>query len=193
MGLRVLVRDERHRITATSNLVTSTFVGGVWTASGAIADVNALLAGVTFNPALDYDTDFTIATSVDDGAAPAITGTKVMTATPLNDAPLATNLSAGESYTEETALNLTNIVITDVDSPTVTATLTLSDTLAGSLSTATSNLVTSTFVGGVWTASGAIAEVNTLLAGVSFNPALDYDTDFTIATSVDDGAAPAIT
>ena len=27
-----------------------------------------------------------------------------MTATPLNDAPLATNLSAGESYTEETDL-----------------------------------------------------------------------------------------
>ena len=94
----------------------------MWTASGALADVNTLLAGVTFNPALNYNSDFSIATSVDDGVAAAITGTKVMTATAVNDAPTATNLSAAESYTEDTALNLTDIVISDVDSANVTAT-----------------------------------------------------------------------
>ena len=120
--------------TATSGAVTSTFAAGVWTASGAIADVNTLLAGVRFNPTLNYNSGFTIATSVDDGVAPAITGTKVMTGTAVNDAPTATNLSAAESYTEETALNLTDIVVTDVDSANVTVTLTLSDLAAGSLS-----------------------------------------------------------
>ena len=179
--------------TATSGAVTSTFVGGVWTASGALADVNALLAGVTFTPALDYNSNFTIATSVSDGVAPAITGVKAMTGTAVNDAPTATNLSAAESYTEDTALNLINIVASDVDSANVTATLTLSDVAAGSLNTATSGAVTSTFVGGVWTASGAIADVNALLAGVTFTPALDYNSNFTIATSVSDGVAPAIT
>ncbi len=179
--------------TATSNLVSSTFVGGVWTASGAIADVNTLLAGVTFNPTLNYNSNFSIATSVDDGVAAAITGTKVITATPANDAPTATNLSAAESYTEDTALDLTDIVVSDVDSANVTVTLTLSDITAGSLSTATSNLVTSTFVGGVWTASGAIADVNSLLAGVTFTPTLNYNSNFSIATSVDDGVAAAIT
>ena len=179
--------------TATSGAVTSTFVGGVWTASGAIADVNALLAGVTFTPALDYNSNFTIATSVSDGVAPAITGVKAMTGTAVNDAPTATNLSAAESYTEDTALNLINIVASDVDSANVTATLTLSDVAAGSLNTATSGAVTSTFVGGVWTASGALADVNALLAGVTFTPALDYNSNFTIATSVSDGVAPAIT
>ncbi len=179
--------------TATSNLVSSTFVGGVWTASGAIADVNTLLAGVTFNPTLNYNSNFSIATSVDDGVAAAITGTKVMTGSAVNDAPTATNLSAAESYTEDTALNLTDIVVSDVDSANVTVTLTLSDVAAGTLSTATSNLVTSTFVGGVWTASGAIADVNTLLAGVTFNPTLNYNSNFSIATSVDDGVAAAIT
>ncbi len=68
-------------------------------------------------------------------------------------------------------------------------TLTLSDVAAGTLSTATSNLVTSTFVGGVWTASGAIADVNSLLAGVTFTPTLNYNSNFSIATSVDDGVA----
>ena len=118
--------------------MTSTFVGGVWTASGALADVNALLAGVTFTPALDYNSNFTIATSVSDGVAPAITGVKAMTGTAVNDAPTATNLSAAESYTEDTALNLINIVASDVDSANITATLTLSDVAAGSLSTGTS-------------------------------------------------------
>ena len=179
--------------TATSGAVTSTFVGGVWTASGAVSDVNTLLAGVTFDPALNYNSNFNIATSVDDGVAAAITGTKVMTGTAVNDAPTATNLSAAESYTEDTALNLTDIVVTDVDSANTTVTLTLSDVLAGTLSTATSGAVTSTFVGGVWTASGAVADVNTLLAGVTFNPALNYNSNFTIATGVDDGVAAAVT
>ena len=89
-----------------------------------------------------------------------------------NSAPTATNLSAAESYTEDTPLNLTAIVVSDVDSATVTVTLTLSDPGAGSLSTGTSGAVTSTYNGGtgVWTASGALADVNTLLAGVTYTP-----------------------
>ena len=55
----------------------------------------------------------------------------------------------------------------DVDSANVTVTLTLSDVAAGALNTATSGAVTSTFVGGVWTAAGALADVNTLLAGLT--------------------------
>src|ERR1044071_9330022 len=177
--------------TATSGLVTSTYDGatGVWTASGAIADVNALLAGITFTPALNYNSDFTIATSVDDGLAPALTGTKNITGTAVNDAPAASNLSADESYTEDTPLNLTDIVVSDLDSANVTVTLTLSDSAAGSLNTATSGSVTSAYnsATGVWTASGAIADVNALLAGLTFTPALNYNSDFTIATSIDDG------
>ena len=96
-------------------------------------------------------------------------------------------------YTEDTALNLTDIVVSDVDSATVTATLTLSNPAAGSLTTATSGAVTSTYNAGtgVWTASGAIADVNTLLAGVTFTPAANFNGNFTIATSVYDGVAPA--
>ncbi len=47
---------------------------------------------------------------------------------------------------------------------------------AGSLSTATSGAVTSTYNAGtgVWSASGVIANVNTLLAGLTFTPAADF-------------------
>src|SRR6185312_1006782 len=153
------------------------------------------LAGVTFTPAANFNGNFTVATSVSDGVAPAITGNKAFTGTAVNDAPTATNLSAAESYTENTPLNLTDIVVSDVDSANVTATLTLSSTAAGSLSTASSGAVTSTYnaVTGVWTASGAIADVNALLAGVTFTPAANFNGNFTVATSVSDGVAPAIT
>ena len=183
--------------TGTSGAVTSTYNAGtgVWTASGAIANVNALLAGLTFTPAANFNSNFTIATSVSDGVAAPVTGSKAMTGTAVNDAPSASNLSAGETYTEDTALNLTDIVISDVDSANVTATLTLSNTAAGSLNTGTSGVVTSTYNAGtgVWTASGAVADVNTLLATLTFTPAANFNSNFTIATSVSDGVAAPVT
>jgi hypothetical protein len=179
--------------TATSGTVTSTFAAGVWSASGAIADVNALLAGLTFTPTLNYNSSFTIVTSISDGVAAPLTGSKSMTGIAVNDAPTAANLNAGQGYTEDTPLALTAIVISDVDSATVTATLTLSDVASGSLNTATSGTVTSTFAAGVWSASGAIADVNALLAGLTFTPALNYNSSFTITTSVSDGVAAPLT
>ncbi len=183
-----------------SNDVTSTFnVGtGVWTASGAIADVNALLAGLTFTPTLNFNSDFTIATSIDDGVAEAITGSKAVTVTPIssppaNNAPTATNLDAAETYTEDTPLNLIDMVISDVDSATVTATLTLSNAVAGSLNIGSSNGVIPTFSSGVWSVTGAIADVNALLAGLTFTPTLNFNSDFTVITNVSDGIASPLT
>ncbi len=119
------------------------------------------------------------------------TDTASLVVTAINDAPIATNLSAAETYTQNTTLNLTDIVVSDVDNANVTATLTLSNILAGALSTATSGTVTSTYLSGtgVWTASGPVSDVNTLLAGVTFTPATNFTSSFTIATNVSDGAA----
>lgn len=117
------------------------------------------------------------------------TDTVGMMVTAVNDSPAATNLNTSESYAENVPLNLINIVASDVDSANLTATLTLSDAATGSLSTGTSGAVTSTYIAGtgVWTASGATANVNILLAGVIFTPTLDFNGDFSIATSVSDG------
>ncbi|MDD2863663.1 MAG: tandem-95 repeat protein, partial [Methylococcales bacterium] len=136
---------------------------------------------------------FTVIAKDDSGIESATAIPVTVTVAAVNDAPTATNLSTAESYTEDTALNLTDIVITDVDSATVTATLTLSNTAAGSFNTATSNSVTSTFNAGVWSASGAKADVNTLLAGVIFTPTLNFNSDFTVSSSISDGTASPIT
>jgi hypothetical protein len=105
--------------------------------------------------------------------------------------PTAANLSAPLMYVEDTPLDLTDIVISD--SVNATATLTLSDAAAGSLSTATSGTVTSEFAAGIWSATGPIADVNALLAGVVFTPSPEYNANFQIATSVadDTGTFPA--
>lgn len=106
-------------------------------------------------------------------------------------APQGTNLSAAETYTEDTSLNLIDIVASDVDSSTLTVILTLSNPVVGSLSTGTSGATTSTYNAGtgVWTVSGAIADVNVLLAGVTFVPTANGNVSFTIATSISDGGS----
>jgi hypothetical protein len=107
----------------------------------------------------------------------------------LKAAPTATNFSAPETYMEDTPLNLTDIVVSDVDNAPLTVTLTLSNPAAGSLNTGTSEAVTSTYdaITGVWTASGASANVNALLSALTFTPAPSFHDNFTIATSVTDG------
>jgi Bacterial cadherin-like domain len=103
----------------------------------------------------------------------------------------AINLSAPETYLEDTPLNLADIVITD--SVIATATLTLSDAAAGALTTGTSGAVTSTYdsATGIWIASGPIADVNALLAAVTFIPAENFNDNFVIATSVSDDTGTA--
>src|SRR3989442_11856355 len=104
--------------TATSGAVTSTYIAGVglWSASGAIADVNALLAGVSFTPTLNYNSNFTIATSVSDGVA-AVTGSENITRTAANKAPPPPNLRAAAASTTENGPNLTHPVVSDAGSP----------------------------------------------------------------------------
>jgi trimeric autotransporter adhesin len=112
-----------------------------------------------------------------------------------NAPPAATNLGSAETYTEDTARNLVDIVVSDADSVNTSVTLTLSNVAAGSLNSGTSGAVTSTYnaVSGVWAASGAITNVNILLAALTFTPAANFNGNFSIATSVSDGISPAVT
>jgi len=198
-------------LTATNGTVTLAGIGGlafttgtgtadgVMTFTGSIASVNTAMDGMRFDPNPAYTGAASVQIDTDDlgntGAGGVLndSDTVAVTVNATNAPPTATNLNAAESYTEDIPLDLINVVVTDADSANVTATLTLSDISAGTLNTGTSGMVTSTFAGGVWTASGAIADVNALLAGVTFTPAADFNGSFTIATSIDDGIAPAIT
>ncbi|MGR7921644.1 DUF4347 domain-containing protein [Zobellella denitrificans] len=181
--------------TGTFGSATSTYNGGtgVWTVTGSVSDVNAALAAVAFNPTANWDQDVTITTRVRDAAntGPA-DGTITLDVTPVNDAPTATNLTQSKAATEGGgAVALDDIVVTDVDTgDTITATLTLSDPAAGTLSTGTFGSATSTYNAGtgVWTVTSSVADVNAALAAVALTPSADNDQNFTITTRIRDAA-----
>lgn len=109
----------------------------------------------------------------------------------LNTVPTASNLNVAQTFVENTTLNLTPIVITDPNTTqTFIATLTLSNPSAGSLTVvaAGSPTVTPTFSAGVWTAIGSFNSVNACLSIVQFVPAANFNGNFTIVTSVNDGS-----
>ena len=170
---------------------TSAFNAGVWTVTGSVSDVNAALAAVAFTPSANNDQNFTITTRIRDAAdtGPA-DGTISVTVTGVNDAPSASNLTQSKSATEDgSTVALDDIVITDPDAgDTMTATLTLSSTAAGTLSTGIFGSATSTFNAGLWTVTGSVSDVNAALAAVAFTPSANNDQNFTITTRIRDAA-----
>jgi|GEM_PF-2920496 len=132
---------------APITLTASDADGDSLTYSLVTAPGHGMLSGsapnLTYIPDPDYAGPDSFTFQAHDGTADSNLATVSMTVTPVNDPPTATNLSAAETYTEDTPLNLIDIVVSDVDSPHVTATLTLSNPAAGSLNTGTSGSVTS--------------------------------------------------
>lgn len=185
--------------TGTYGGATSTFnsLSGIWRITGTLAEVNAALADVEFNPLLNFDANTTITTHIEDaaGLGPG-DGTINLNVTTVNDVPSATNLTQVQAYTEGAdSVALDDIVVTDVDNnEVITATLTLVDTAAGSLSTGTFGASTSSYSAGtgVWTVTGTVDDVNAALAAVAFEPATDQDTNTSITTHIEDavGATP---
>src|SRR5690606_16863924 len=110
----------------------------------------------------------------------------------VNTSPTATHLDQSISFTEDDeSVALDDIVVTDPDEgEAITATLTISSTAAGSLTTGTYGSATSFYNAGpgVWTVSGSVDEVNAALAAVAFIPAANWDQDFTITSHVEDAA-----
>jgi len=103
--------------------------------------------------------------------------------------PTATGLGVAQVYVEDSAHDLNDIEVSDADSTHVSVTLELSDPAAGVLSIGAHGSAASTFVGGVWTASGAIADVNELLEDVRFVPTADYNAAFTVQVCITDGVS----
>ena len=170
--------------TATSGDITSEFSAGVWSASGLITDLNILLSNLTFTPSSGYSSQFNIFITVEDEYG-SVTATKPMTGIMILQ---ASQLSTEEEYVQNVTKNLTPIVITG--NTNVTARLTLSDLSAGNLSVVAAGdpLVTPTFSAGVWTATGSISSVNACLNILQFVPSNNYNSFFTIATTVFDTA-----
>ncbi len=188
------------------NWTTTAFIGSsgsgtpTVTLTGQIAAINNAIAAnkLSYMPTLNLSGTKSLNVAINDKGNTGLGGNLITSDTttiviaPVNDAPTASNLNTSETYTEDTTLKLTGIVLYDVDCTNVTATLTLSDITAGSFNVATSGTVTSTFLAGHWTASGAIGDVNALLADLHFTPSPNYNRPFSIATSITDNWAETL-
>ncbi|MFO1498234.1 MAG: hypothetical protein U1G07_07570 [Verrucomicrobiota bacterium] len=94
----------------------------------------------------------------------------------------ATNLAPQETYIEDTPLDLGDIVIDGSPGETVIAILQVSPPILSLLSTATAGGATSSYLpaAGYWVVTGTVADVNTLLAGLTFREMPNFHTDVTI-------------
>jgi len=113
----------------------------------------------------------------------------------LQTAPTATNRTQTINYTEDTPAAITDIVISDPDADTFTATVTLAggNSSLGSLTASSGNGESYSVATGVWTVSGTLAAVNAALAAMTFNPALNSFANTSASVSISDGVAPALT
>jgi len=181
---------------SSTGVLTLTSSGSTATA----AEWQSAIRSVTYANSSDAPSEAarTISITVNDGTDDSNTATKTVSVTAVNDAPTASNLTQTVPYTEDpgSVVALGDIVVTDADSgDTITATLTLSNTAAGSLTTGTFGSASSGYDAntGIWTVSGSVDDVNAALAAVAFTPTADWDQDVTITTQIRDAtnAGPA--
>ena len=181
--------DPTYGALTVSGSATYTAATGHWTITDTVANVNTALAAVAFIPATNNDLNTSITTHIEDASTTGPTdGSIALTVTPVNDAPLATNLNQTIGYTEDDlSVVLNDIVVSDLDTgETITATLTLADPINGVLTTSgTASYVVGT---GIWTITDTVANVNTALAAVAFVPATNNDLDTTITAHIEDAA-----
>ncbi|MFH1342272.1 MAG: tandem-95 repeat protein [Pseudomonadota bacterium] len=200
-----VVTDDSATVTATltvANPAAGALTGGGFSAtanpgeytfSGSPAQVTAALAAVQFDSAPDFNGATTVAVAIGDGQAgpqnlPDPTGTITITVNAVNDAPTATNLTQaliiGEDDAATTLFTLAPVV-SDIDSATVTATLTL-DAAAGVLTGAGAGVLNAGVL--TYTITGTPAAVTTALAGVAFDSAPDFNGITDVGITIDDGA-----
>lgn len=155
--------------------------GGVWnyTLNNGSAAVQALNAGQTL-------TDSFTVTSID-GTPKVVT----VTINGANDAP-ANVVPGAQSGTEDVPIvfsigNGNALTVSDVDSPSLTSTLTVDH---GSLSLGSTSGVTVTGNNsGTLTVSGSSAAINAALNGLSFQPAANYGGAATLSLNTSDGSS----
>ncbi len=175
-------------LTATSSGATITLSG-----NASLADYEAAIHAITFSNGSD-DPDITprtIHVSVNDGALESNVATATIQVVAVNDAPL-NHVPGAQTSAEDSVHVFSNsggnaISVSDVDSPSLTTTI-----------SATHGLLTAVAFAGATISgngsatvmiSGTAAAINGALDGLSYAPAADYNGNASISVTTSDGAA----
>ena len=119
--------------------------------------------------------------------SPTVSNTITVTQSAPNAQPTATNTTHSATYTEDGGAQALGavIVVSDPDAgEVITASLTLSNTAAGSLAATGASYNSGT---GVLSITGSVATVNTALASLTFTPVANFNGNFTVGVNIQDG------
>ena len=164
-----------------------------YTITGAPGAVNTALAAVTYNSADNFNGVSSVGVAISDGAngPQGINpfGVVTINASAVNDAPTATGLTQSLAIDEDaaaTTLFTVAPVVADIDSGSVTATLTL-DATAGALNGAGAGVLNAGFW--TYTVTGDAATVNAALAAVTFDSDQNFFGSTSVGVTISDGAS----
>ena len=163
--------------------------------TGTQADINAYLANSSsqpvFTPVANASGTVNLTMTTSDNGNTGSGGTKTdvdtvaITVVPVNDAPVNTLPAATQATTEDTTKVITGVSVADIDSGTLTTTLTVAH---GTLTLATGGGATIGANGsGTVTISGTAAQINAALAAITYKPVADFNGADTISVATSDG------
>ena len=165
--------------------VTGNGTGSV-TIAGTAAQINTALAGLAYTGNLNFNGPDTLTVATNDGTA-TDTDTIAITVNAVNDAPINT-VPAAQTVAEDTILPIAGVSVADIDSNTLTTTLSVS---SGTLNVTAGAGVTGNGTGSV-TITGTAAQINTALAGLAYTGNLNFNGADTLTVVTSDGTAADI-
>ncbi|QUJ75642.1 VCBS domain-containing protein [Sulfitobacter albidus] len=147
------------------------------------------LGAYTYTPGTDFFGTDTFTVQVSDGVLTDTVEVEVSVA-PVNDAPV-NGLPEGYAATEDTALVLSGLSVTDVDAGDSAISVTLTVTSGTLAATGTASVAVTQTMSNSLTLAGTVAALNTFLAETapSFTPALNATDDVTLTILSDDISA----
>jgi hypothetical protein len=165
---------------------------GEYAFSGTAAQLTAALADVEFDSADDFNGTTEVTVAITDGnSGPQGTNpswTVAVTVNAVNDAPTASPQSTELAIDEDAAptpLFTSPPTVADVDGDPLTATLTLANPAAGTL---TGGGFAPTGNPGEYAFTGSPAQLTTALAAVAFDSALNFSGSTSVAVDITDGS-----
>ncbi|MBK9079056.1 MAG: tandem-95 repeat protein [Hyphomicrobium sp.] len=155
-------------------------------ANGVLTSFDTTTGAFTYTPSTNFNGSDTFTYRYTDADGDSKTATVTLTINPVNDVPVNTVPATIGPVAEDSTLTITGLSVADVDSTTLTTTLTVA---SGVLNLGSTGGATVTGAGsGTVVLSGTAAQINAALATLSFVPVADFNGTVAFQMATTDGA-----